>query len=90
MRAGIILFALMAGLCELPQLKVDQACEEREAALDRELKVGVRKDCMPTSWNLMFGITLELIRRMWPWFECEWQLKTLAILETLQGLSNPS
>ena len=38
MRAGIILFALMAGLCELPQLEIDQASEEREAALDHELK----------------------------------------------------
>ena len=26
------------GLGEVPQLEVDQACEEREAALDRKLK----------------------------------------------------
>ena len=38
MRAGMISFALMGGLRESPQLEVDQACEEREAALDRELK----------------------------------------------------
>ena len=34
----MISFALMGGLWESPQLEVDQACEEREAALDRELK----------------------------------------------------
>ena len=38
MRADLIFFVLMAGLGEVPQLEVDQACEEREAALDRELK----------------------------------------------------
>ena len=43
MQAGIIFFVLMADLCEFPQLEVDQACEEREAALDRELKDWERK-----------------------------------------------
>ena len=33
----------MAGLGEVPQLKVDQACKEREAALDRKLKDWERK-----------------------------------------------
>ena len=31
------------GLGEVPQLEVDQACEEREAALDRKLKDWERK-----------------------------------------------
>ena len=31
------------GLGEVPQLEIDQACEEREAALDRKLKDWERK-----------------------------------------------
>ena len=38
MRADLIFFVLMAGLGEAPQLEVDKACDERENALDLELK----------------------------------------------------
>ena len=34
---------MVMGLGEVPQLEVDQACEEREAALDRKLKDWERK-----------------------------------------------
>ena len=34
--AGVL--KVVMGLGEVPQLEVDQACEEREAALDRKLK----------------------------------------------------
>ena len=34
MRADVILYVVMAGLGEVPQFEVGQACEEREAASD--------------------------------------------------------
>ena len=43
MRANVIFFVLMAGLGKVPQLEADQACEEREAALNCELKDWERK-----------------------------------------------
>ena len=44
------------GLGEVPQLEVDQACEEREAALDRKLKDWERKlvKAYLTNHKLMF------------------------------------
>ena len=41
-------------LGEVPQLEVDQACEEREAALDRKLKDWERKAYL-TNHKLMFS-----------------------------------
>ena len=37
------MLTFVMGLGEVPQLEVDQACEEREAALDRKLKDWERK-----------------------------------------------
>ena len=34
----VVVLTFVMGLGEVPQLEVDQACEEREAALDRKLK----------------------------------------------------
>ena len=34
MRADVILYVVMAGLGEVPQLEVGQACEESEATSD--------------------------------------------------------
>ena len=44
-------------LGEVPQLEVDQACEEREAALDRKLKDWERKlvKAYLTNHKLMFS-----------------------------------
>ena len=34
----MVVLTFVMGLGEVPQLEVDQACEEREAAVDRKLK----------------------------------------------------
>ena len=39
----MVVLTFVMGLGEVPQLEVDQACEEREAALDRKLKDWERK-----------------------------------------------
>ena len=38
MKADVIIFVLMAVFGEVPQPEVDQACEEREVALERALE----------------------------------------------------